>query len=129
MKSLQLIHALKNLAGRAILASSLLFAVSTVSMAATSASLSPASLSLTTGQSGSSVFSGNDGNSSKTFKWSYPSGLSVSKGSYSNLSSFSISTSYRTITIKTAGKGSFSATINLSSSTAGTYVVEAPVAE
>jgi hypothetical protein len=124
MKSLQVIHVLKNLAGRAILVSSLLFAVSTVAMAATSASLSPASLSLTTGQSGSSVFSGNDGNTSKTFKWSYPSGLSVSKGSSSNLSSFSISTSMRTITINTAGKGSFSATINFSSSTAGTYVVK-----
>jgi plastocyanin len=91
---------------------------------AASASLSPATLNLTTGQSGSSVFSGNDGNSSKTFKWSYPSGLSVSKGSSSNLSSFSISTSYRTITIKTAGKGSFSATLNLSSGSAGTYVVK-----
>jgi len=124
MKSLQMFHVLKSLAGKAIFATSLVFAVSTVAVAATSASLSPASLSLTTGQSGSSVFSGNDGNSSKTFKWSYPSGLSVSKGSYSNLSSFSISTSYRTITIKTAGKGSFSATINLSSSTAGTYVVK-----
>jgi hypothetical protein len=124
MYTSQLIHVLKKLAGRVMFVSGLILAVSTVADAATSASLSPASLSLTTGQSGSSVFSGNDGNSSKTFAWSYPSGLSVSKGSSSNLSSFSISTSNRTITIKTAAKGSFSATINLSSSTAGTYVVK-----
>jgi len=91
--------------------------------AATSASLNPASLSLSTGQTGSTVFSGNDGGASKTFTWSYPSGLSVSKGSYSNLSSYSISSTYRIITIKTAAKGSFSATINISSSTAGSYAV------
>ena len=107
----------------AALTCALIFAASAETLAA-SASLSPASLSLTTGQTGSSVFSGDDGRSSKTFKWSYPSGLSVSKGSSSNLSSFSISSSYRTITIKTAGKGSFSATLNFSSSTAGTYSVK-----
>ena len=107
----------------ATLAIALLFTASPAALAA-SASLSPASLTLTTGQSGSSVFSGDDGKSSKTFKWSYPSGLSVSKGSSSNLSSFSISSSYRTITIKTAGKGSFSATLNLSSGSAGTYTVK-----
>jgi len=100
-----------------------LFLAAPMALAA-SASLSPASLDLAVGQSGSSVFSGDDGKSSKTFKWSYPSGLSVSKGSSSNLSSFSISSSYRTITIKTAGKGSFSATLNFSSSTAGTYSVK-----
>ncbi len=91
---------------------------------AASASLSPTTLSLSTGQTGSSVLSGNDGNASKTFTWTYPSGLSVSKGSYSNLSSFSISSSMRTITIKTAARGSFSATIKMSSSTAGSYVVK-----
>jgi len=107
----------------AVLAMALLFTANPAVLAA-SASLSPASLTLTTGQSGSSVFSGDDGKSSKTFKWSYPSGLSVSKGSSSNLSSFSISSSYRTITIKTAGKGSFSATLNLSSGSAGTYTVK-----
>jgi len=122
--SQQMIHVLKNLAGKAILVSSMLFAVSTVAVAATSAGLSPATLNLTTGQSGASVFGGDDGRSSKTFTWSYPSGLSVSKGSSSNLSSFSISTSSRTITIKTRGRGSYSATINFSSSTAGTYVVK-----
>jgi len=123
MKAFFLISSLKRVSGLVLLATGLLFTTSPVALAA-SASLSPASLSLTTGQSGSSVFSGNDGNSSKTFKWSYPSGLSVSKGSSSNLSSFSISSSYRTITIKTAGKGNFSATINLSSGTAGTYTVK-----
>jgi hypothetical protein len=83
----------------------LLFTANPAALAA-SASLSPASLTLTTGQTGSSVFSGNDGNSSKTFKWSYPSGLSVSKGSSSNLSSFSIAP-HRTITIKTAAWAAF----------------------
>jgi len=123
MKASTLASSLIKTFNAATLMIALLFTASPVVHAA-SASLSPASLTLTTGQNGSSVFSGYDGKSSKTFKWSYPSGLSVSKGSSSNLSSFSISTSYRTITIKTAGKGSFSATLNLSSSSAGTYTVK-----
>ncbi len=123
MNVLTMASSLKMYFGAATLAIVLMFGASPAVLAA-SASLSPASLNLTTGQSGSSVFSGDDGRSSKTFKWSYPSGLSVSKGSYSNLSSFSISTSYRTITIKTAGKGSFSATLNFSSSSTGTYTVK-----
>lgn len=123
MNAFSMATSLRNILTAASLTMVLMFTASPAVLAA-SASLSPASLTLTTGQSGASVFSGDDGRSSKTFKWSYPSGLSVSKGSSSNLSSFSISTSYRTITIKTAGKGSFSATINLSSSTAGSYVVK-----
>jgi len=124
MNLLQMNDVMKKLAGRILFATGLLMAASGSAWAATSASLSPDTLNLSTGQTGSSVFSGNDGSSSKTFTWSYPSGLSVSKGSYSNLSSFSISSTYRTITIKTAAKGSFSATLNFSSSTAGTYVVK-----
>jgi hypothetical protein len=124
MKTLQMNYVLMKLASGALLATGLVFTICGSAWAATSASLSPDTLNLATGQTGSSVFSGNDGNSSKTFAWSYPSGLSVSKGSSSNLSSFSISTSNRTITIKTAAKGSFSATLNFSSSTAGTYVVK-----
>jgi hypothetical protein len=90
---------------------------------AASASLSPTTLDLSTGQTGSSTLSGNDSNSSKTFRWSYSSGLSVSKGSYSNLSSFSVDAGKRTISITTRGRGSFSATMNFSSSNAGSYSV------
>jgi len=121
MKIAKLMKAVK-VPAAALFVAGVSFAMATSAQAA-SASLSPTSLSLAAGETGSSVFSGNDGNSSKTFKWSYPSGLSVSKGSYSNLSSFSISSSYRTITIKTSGRGSFSATLKFSSSTAGTYTV------
>jgi len=88
-------------------------------LAATNASLSPASLDLAAGETGTVLLSGNDGSRYRTFQWSYPSGLTVTKGSYSNLSSFSISTSSRTIKVVTRGRGSFSANMKFSSSSAG----------
>jgi len=91
---------------------------------AASAALSPTTLSLSTGVSGTSTLSGDDSRSYKTFSWSYPAGLTVSKGSTSNISSFSISTSSRTISIRTSGRGSFSAAMKFSSSTAGSYLVK-----
>lgn len=89
----------------------------------TSASLSTGSLSLAVGETGTVTLSGSDGGSKKTFQWSYASGLSVSKGSTSNIGSYSISTSNRTISIQTNSGGSFSAQMKFSSSNSGTYAV------
>jgi len=101
----------------------LLVAITMNDAMAASASLSPSSLTLSTGQTGTIRFSGNDGYSRKTFQWSYDAGLSVSKGSYSNLYSYSISSSNRTIYIRTNGRGSFSADIKFSASSDGIYNV------
>lgn len=98
------------------------FAASSSTFAA-SASLSPASLSLNIGETGTIRLSGDDGRRSKTFTWSYPSGLTVSKGSSSNLNSYSISTSKRTISIQSRGRGSFSADIKFASSSDAIYTV------
>lgn len=90
---------------------------------AANASLSPSSLDLAVGQTGTIRLSGDDSGRSSTFQWSYPSGLSVSSGGFSRLSSFSISSSNRTIYIRTRGRGSFYADINFTSSSSGSYVV------
>lgn len=90
---------------------------------AASASLSPASLTLSAGQTGTIRLSGDDSRSRKTFQWSYDSGLTVAKGSSSNLDSYSISTSNRTIYIRTNGRGSFSADIKFSANSDGVYDV------
>ena len=97
--------------------------VASSSTFAASASLSPATLDLNVGQTGTIRLSGDDGRSRKTFTWSYPSGLNVSKGSSSNLRSFSISTSRRTISIQSRGRGSFSADITFSSNNDAIYNV------
>ncbi len=98
------------------------FTVSNVAIAA-SASLSPSALTLGNGSTGTIRFSGDDGGRSKTFQWSFPSGLSVSKGSYSNIYSYSISSSNRTIYIRSRGRGSFSADIKFSANSDGVYDV------
>ena len=98
------------------------FAASSSTFAA-SASLTPASLDLNVGQTGTIRLSGDDGRRSKTFTWSYPSGLSVSKGSSSSLYSYSISTSNRTISIRSRGRGSFYADIKFASNNDAIYNV------
>ena len=97
------------------------FMVGAQSAFAASANLSTDNINIAVGETGSFTISGNDSGSRKRFNWSFDSGLSVSKGSSSNLRSFSISSSYRTISIQTRGSGSFSATINVSASNSGTY--------
>ena len=90
---------------------------------AASANLSTDTINIAIGESGSFTISGNDSGSRKQFSWSYSSGLTVGKGSYSNLRSFSVSSSSRTISIQTRGSGSFSATLNVSSNSSGTYAI------
>jgi len=89
----------------------------------TSASLSTSSLDLTVGSSGSWTISGNDGGSRREFRWSLPSGLTVSTGASSNMYLFRVRSSYGYLQVYTNGGGAFSATVNVSSGTAGTYLM------
>ena len=78
----------------------LIFLLSAVSMSAyashnsgggsTSASLSPSSVDIAVGENGSWTISGNDGGSSREFRWSLPSGLSISAGSSSGMDRFRV---------------------------------------
>lgn len=97
--------------------------VSNIACAA-SASLSTSTVDVAVGSTGTWSISGNDGNSQREFRWSLPSGLTISTGSSSNLSRFSVRADRGYLQVQTAGKGSFSATVKVSSNTAGTYVMQ-----
>jgi hypothetical protein len=90
----------------------------------TSASLSTDTVNIDAGQTGSWTISGNDGGNQREFRWSLPSGLNISTGSSSNLNNFRVRSSYGYLQVQTDGKGSFSATVNVSSGSAGTYVMD-----
>lgn len=95
----------------------------------TSASLSTDTVNVDVGQTGSWTISGNDGGSSREFRWSLPSGLSVNTGSSSNMDRFRVRSDRGYLQVQTAGGGSFSATVNVSSSNAGTYQMQNQRAE
>lgn len=88
-----------------------------------SVSMSTDTINIATGENGSFTISGNDGGSIRQFRWSLPSGLDVTTGASSNLRSFSVSSSNGYVRVESRGSGSFSATINVSSSSAGGYVM------
>lgn len=89
----------------------------------TSASLSTDTVNVAVGATGSWTISGNDGGSPVEFRWSLPSGLNISTGSSSNMDRFRVRSDRGYLQVLTAGGGSFSATVNVSSSTAGSYTM------
>lgn len=94
-----------------------------------SASLSTDTVNITVGASGSWSISGNDGGNQREFRWSLPSGLSISTGSGSNLNRFRVRSDRGYLQVETNGGGSFSATVNVSSSNTGTYNMQNQRAE
>ncbi|MEE8482303.1 MAG: multicopper oxidase domain-containing protein [Acidiferrobacterales bacterium] len=91
---------------------------------AASASLSTDSIIIAVDETGSWTISGNDGGDQLQLRWSLPSGLDVTKGSSSNLNKFDIKWDKGYVKVESDGKGSFSATIKVSSGSAGTYVMK-----
>ncbi|MDH3979699.1 MAG: hypothetical protein OEU91_04215, partial [Gammaproteobacteria bacterium] len=90
----------------------------------TSASLSTTTVNVDAGENGSWTISGNDGGSQREFRWSLPSGLNVSTGSSSNMNNFRVRSSDGYLQVETDGDGGFSATVNVSSDSGGSYVME-----
>lgn len=89
----------------------------------TSASLSTDTVNISVGENGSWSISGNDGGSQREFRWSLPSGLSVTAGSSSNMNRFRVRSDNGYFQAETNGGGAFSGNINVSSSNAGTYTM------
>lgn len=90
----------------------------------TSASLSTDTVNINVGENGSWTISGNDGGNAREFRWSLPSGLNISTGSSSNMERFRVRTDNGYLQVQTRGGGSFSATVNVSSSNAGSYLMQ-----
>ena len=90
----------------------------------TSASLSTDTVNLSINDTGSWTISGNDGGSYREFRWSLPSGLSVTTGSSSNTYRFRVRTDRGYVQVISNAQGSFSATIKVSSSNSGSYTME-----
>lgn len=93
----------------------------TTTVWAASASLLPSVINVEVAQVGSFIISGNDDRKRSQFQWTLPAGLNVTKGSSSNLSIFDLNSSRGYVTVESRGRGAFSATINVSSNSAGTY--------
>ena len=89
-----------------------------------SASLSTDTVNIVTGETGSWTISGNDGGNLREFRWNLPSGLTITTGTSSNMSRFRVRSDRGYLQVQTNGGGSFSATVNVSSSTAGTYQMQ-----
>ena len=97
---------------------------------ARNASLSTDTININTGETGSFTISGNDdGDDNYQFRWDIPSGLNVTKGSSSNLNKFEIDWDKMRIKVESDARGSFSATVNVSASNSGTYVLNNTRAE
>ena len=97
---------------------------------AASANLSTSSLNLATGETGSFTISGNDDGSDQfQFRWDIPQGLTVSKGSSSNLNKFEVDYDKMRVKVETDARGSFSATIQVSANSSGTFTLENTRAE
>lgn len=94
-----------------------------------SASLSTDTVDITAGETGSWTISGNDGGSQREFRWSLPSGLTVTAGSSSNMNRFRVRTDNGYFQAETDGRGAFSGTVNVSSSNSGTYTMQNTRAE
>jgi hypothetical protein len=94
-----------------------------------SASLSTDTVNISVGENGSWTISGNDGGSQREFRWSLPSGLTITAGSSSNMNRFRVRTDNGYFQAETDGKGSFSGTVNVSASNAGSYTMSNTRAE
>ncbi len=101
-----------------------IYLFSSTSVWAASASLSTDSVNIAVGENGSWTISGDDGGNQREFRWSLPSGLDISTGSGSNLNRFRVRSDRGYLQVETDGRGSFSATVNVSSGNSGTYVME-----
>ena len=91
---------------------------------AASASLSTDTVNIDVGQNGSWTISGDDSGNQREFRWSLPSGLNISTGSSSNLNRFRVRSDRGYLQVETDGRGSYSATVNVSSNSAGSYVMQ-----
>ena len=94
-----------------------------------SASLSTDTINVDVGQTGSWTISGNDGGNPVEFRWGLPSGLNVTTGSSSNMDRFRVRADRGYLQVLTNGGGSFSATVNVSSSNTGSYLMQNQRAE
>ena len=106
-----------------------IFTFSTTLAWAASASLSTDTVNISTGISGSWTISGNDSGNQREFRWSLPSGLNISTGSSSNLNRFRVRSDRGYLQVESDGRGSFSATVNVSSNSAGSYTMQNTRAE
>ena len=88
-----------------------------------SASLSTDTVNIAVGENGNWTISGNDGGSQREFRWSLPSGLTVTAGSSSNMNRFRVRSDRGYFQAETNGGGAFSGTVNVSSNNAGTYTM------
>jgi hypothetical protein len=95
----------------------------------TSASLSTDTVNIDVGENGSWTISGNDGGNQVEFRWSLPSGLTITAGSSSNMNRFRVRSDRGYFQAETDGDGAFSGTVNVSSSTSGTYTMSNTRAE
>jgi len=100
-----------------------LFLFCTTSVFAASASLSSSTINTNTGQTGSWTISGNDDGRQREFRWSLPSGLNITTGASSNLNRFRVRADRGYLQVESDGRGSFSATVNVSSSNAGSFTM------
>ena len=96
---------------------------------AASASLSSDTVNIDVGQTGSWTISGNDDGNQREFRWSLPSGLNISTGSSSNLNRFRVRSDRGYLQVESDGRGSFSGTVNVSSSSSDTYTMQNTRAE
>ena len=88
-----------------------------------SASLSTDTINIIVGENGSWTISGNDGGAQREFRWSLPSGLTVTAGSSSNMNRFRVRSDRGYFQAETNGGGTFSGTVNVSSNNSGTYTM------
>ena len=95
----------------------------------TTASLSTDAVNISVGENGSWTISGNDGGSQREFRWSLPSGLTVSAGSSSNMNRFRVRSDRGYFQAETDGGGAFTGTVNVSSSNDGSFTMNNQRAE
>ena len=127
MKMTKILQGIALLAG--VVVSTAGFANHNSGGSSTSASLSTDTVNISAGENGSWTISGNDGGNEYEFRWSLPSGLTITAGSSSNMNRFRVRTDNGYFQAETDGNGAFSGTVNVSSSTAGTYVMQNTRAE
>ena len=96
---------------------------------AANASLSTSTVDIAAGENGTWTISGNDDGNEREFRWSLPSGLNISTGSSSNLNRFRVRSDRGYLQVESDGRGSFSGTVNVSSSSSGTYTMQNTRAE
>jgi FtsP/CotA-like multicopper oxidase with cupredoxin domain len=96
---------------------------------AANASLSTSTVNIAAGENGTWTISGNDDGNEREFRWSLPSGLNISTGSSSNLNRFRVRSDRGYLQVESDGRGSFSGTVNVSSSSSGTYTMQNTRAE